>query len=879
MAYNVQDEAFVRTHIDFNKNLYEPKKVVTQPVNLQNKDTFEKSTKGENPQKTVETPNNITPSPSFKSKWLTKENLIVGGTGLALTATAIAVGVVSRRGLSRTLSTAQDALSAAQKSLSSAQSDLVENQKIIDALREKVSKLTELPEDLQQAKAVMVKKYNDVLSGSTLSYDPLTPPSQDLVEPNIALKYAKKVLKFDELSSFDESRAVGEILETVKLKEKFGKDGVIELTLPTTSKVKPVISKNASIEGQNIPDLGKTVNSDFKLNYGKRISWSEEKIARDIMQNFYDGHGNTLDGVKIGLKKLPDGQYSVKISGKAVFDYDNLQYMGSGNKLENPYNAGGFGEGAKVLVATMLGKGDTSAVKYASSDWELTFDAASGIIRRTLKKAQTPLEGNTIEFTTSNKKLADAILDSVNYFEHSKNPDFKGLHFESKDFGFKFLDEADKKGNIYLTQRFEFEKAGKWEDGVDDLTLIFNRKPDPVKFKEITGVVMPKDRDRQFMTFADILNYTKYFAREMSDEDLIKALMTTKPKWEKIPIDSDKSALKSFVEGLISECSEREIAIDFSNSKYLSIQRPPSDAIKDMINSNGYRPCSDIFANIGMPSAESIFRLHSVHKAIAPSADEVKKLRLLEEGMKAIKEDIDVALRLHLKKPIFKFNDNISKKELNSFMYNVPKEIKEIAEKYTEKYKKVSYFPNIELLSDAEFKALKKEIEEFVQEQIKKVSSDEKAKYIYEKLMKDCRYSNNVFDVGATSYYNTYKDFSLISDADVTKPRYLFDRNNELSKDTLGEAIIGKSDSARVYQGHWVDKEYFDGATYNDLLATWLHEICHKSGGDGTAPFTYALTDMLKVLLNPSNIKDRNVKLAALQEIFDGIKTPYKKVA
>ena len=66
------------------------------------------------------------------------------------------------------------------------------NQKIIDALREKVSKLTELPEDLQQAKAVMVKKYNDVLSGSTLSYDPLTPPSQDLVDPNIALKYAKK---------------------------------------------------------------------------------------------------------------------------------------------------------------------------------------------------------------------------------------------------------------------------------------------------------------------------------------------------------------------------------------------------------------------------------------------------------------------------------------------------------------------------------------------------------------------------------------------------------------------------------------------------------------------------------------------------------------
>ena len=87
-----------------------------------------------------------------------------------------------------------------------------------------------------------------------------------------------------------------------------------------------IISKNASISGLNISDLGKTVNSDFKLNYGKRVNWSEQKIARDIMQNFYDGHGNTLDGVRLAIKKLPDGQYNIKVSGLAEFDYENLLF-------------------------------------------------------------------------------------------------------------------------------------------------------------------------------------------------------------------------------------------------------------------------------------------------------------------------------------------------------------------------------------------------------------------------------------------------------------------------------------------------------------------------------------------------------------------------
>ena len=45
---------------------------------------------------------------------------------------------------------------------------------------------------------------------------------------------------------------------------------------------------------------------------------------------------------------------------------------------------------------------------------------------------------------------------SINYFKHSKNPDFSDLTYDSKNFSYKFLGEG--KGNIYLTQRFEFER-------------------------------------------------------------------------------------------------------------------------------------------------------------------------------------------------------------------------------------------------------------------------------------------------------------------------------------------------------------------------------------------------------------------------------------
>ena len=62
--------------------------------------------------------------------------------------------------------------------------------------------------------------------------------------------------------------------------------------------------------------------------------------------------------------------------------------------------------------------------------------------------------------------------------------------------------------------------------------------------------------------------------------------------------------------------------------------------------------------------------------------------------------------------------------------------------------------------------------------------------------------------------------------------------------------------------------EYLKDAEFNDILATWLHEICHKSGGDGEASFTYTLTDLIRVLLSTDNKKNA-ITLEAIKKAYE----------
>ena len=58
--------------------------------------------------------------------------------------------------------------------------------------------------------------------------------------------------------------------------------------------------------------------------------------------------------------------------------------------------------------------------------------------------------------------------------------------------------------------------------------------------------------------------------------------------------------------------------------------------------------------------------------------------------------------------------------------------------------------------------------------------------------------------------------------------------------DALAEAILDNGTS----KGFWIDKSYLDRASFSDVLETALHELSHKAGGDGSANFSYKLTNV-----------------------------------
>lgn len=732
-------------------------------------------------------------------------------------------------------------------------------------------------------KEKLMEQYGALIEKAELTYDFKQAPAEKIYEKTDWAKVFKaKDIK--PLRAINDS--TGDFLNISKLKAQFMQDGKLVLAIPSQKEIQAVKTEAAFIDGKTIPNLGEIVDSEITTAYGIRINWSEEKIARDIMQNFYDGHGNTLDGIQVALEKLPNGKTKVKISGKGFYEYTNLQLLGSGNKCENPYNAGGFGEGTKVLVANLLGKGDTSRVTYSCADWKLSFCApkkGNNVIRRKLEKVPEIFEGNSIEFETENQKLVDSILESINYFNHSQNPDFQKLTYDSKDFAFRFLGE-NKGGNIYLTQRFEFEGDGKWEGSVDGLNLIFKRKPDPEKYKKLTGMDLPKDRDRTGLSYEDIENLTHYFAHDMSDEDLIASILSTKPMWGKIDINPSQSALKSFLKGLIEEASQRTsvsykystgLKLDMGEEKFVAFDNV-NETVYKYLSGYGYKFLPNFFANIGIDSASKVFRKMSVHKSLEPTVVEIKKLKLLEEGLKIVQDNIQKSLSAHLKKADIVLHPAKKEKMTNgtclslSNMINSEIEQNEKIKAIISKYKKSGYisFYEIKKLSDEDMEELLKELSASTTQKLRAMADNPNSKEINE-IISDIRNiaSNNeeMVDEKILDYFRTLKDYSLIEPEDVTKPRYIFDRHSEIAKNTLGESIVDGGE----YKGHWVDREYLNTADFMQILGTWIHEVCHKSGGDGTSTFTYALTDMLRVLLRSGATAQNCAKLSALEELFN----------
>ena len=795
-------------------------------------------------------------------------------TTLAL-ACAIGLIVNGRRvkdfdALQKTMQNTTNQLMDTTQRLQDTQAKIIEDQKAIQELEEGIENLKTRISDFaydgksfEALKNERIAHYEELIKNPKLDYDPLDPPA----DIELYQKYFVKKLPF---VGFEESQGDMQTSNYAQsLLEKFRKTFNLELPLISNANTQEEIQK-ACIKNEDLQifKIGEIQPAGMKLEYGTRTMWSDEKISRDILQNFFDANGHSLDGVGISIKKTGQN-YKVKVSGNGLYGLDSLLELGSGSKIkESPYNAGGFGEGSRIFVANLLGRQKTSNVKFSCADWQIDFMPQKESIVRKLERLKKPINGNYIEFETSDKGLVESLIKSIDYFKHSKNTDFQNLSFDSKDFGFKILNPGQK-GNLYLTQRFEYNKEGQWEGGVEGLNLIFKRKPDLEKYREITGNNFSTGRDRNFISNSDVYNLVKYFASDLSNEDLIKAISSTKAHWEKIQYD-DNTAIKEFINALCDVAEKRHIGIDFKDIKLCKIDEYGCDeTICQFVKSMGYKLITSKLKldEVGMDTAKDVMKKSSVHKALNPDEYEIKKLKLLEEATDVIQKSIEATLPNKLK-DLFRDCKDALRADIQADVFS-------FVEALDKEYKDSDFVKKYINFQEVALDEFNRDLKLFLEDEVSKLTNKDisKGRCLAKAILHVLKYGNN--DELLKKYATQIQNLDIIAPKDVRKPRYIFDRFNEIANNTLGEAItdISNENFRLQYMGHWVDKTYFDKASFFNLLATWLHEISHKSGGDGSAEFTYKLTDLIEALTEAStNSYQTRIELAAIQEVFDNLK-------
>ncbi len=415
-------------------------------------------------------------------------------------------------------------------------------------------------------------------------------------------------------------------------------------------------------------------------DYADSVKWDSDKIARDLLQNFYDGHGQTLNGVDINFEKQQDGKYKVKISGKSTYSPDKAVLLGESSKRNDSKAAGNYGEGIKMVVLKLLKDGNCDSVKIASDNWKINWQLEKGklsnkrVLAYSLEKT-APVKGNSIEFETDNIKLLNSIVNSVNHFYYAGNKHFMNPDFENELFGIKVMPKGEK-GGIYIAgQQFEFN--GEYNN-IKDLTIFIKEKP-PAKFDG--RVIFDPSRDRVSLTEDGITAIALWLGATNSKEDMAKVLKVLEPHWlrsENYP----KPTAGNFLYGLITGIRNQYFKFKFPDDCLASDYRARS--FENLYKAAGYRICDDSFSFIGMKSLYDVVKNDQKHVAVKPTESELKKIKILREGVSTLAPLIQNVgfIREELSPHIYIFDNGENGQTRNAYI-NVEGEA--IIENYTSK--------------------------------------------------------------------------------------------------------------------------------------------------------------------------------------------------
>ncbi len=442
---------------------------------------------------------------------------------------------------------------------------------------------------------------------------------------------------------------------------KFEPDKDYIYSFPSSSEIR------LTTESSDFSSIPRTL-TNISESYADALVWNNDKIARDLMQNFYDGHGQTLDGVKLKVTKNDDGKYKVRIEGKSTFSPDKAILLGESSKRENNKAAGNYGEGLKMVVLKLLKEKGAENVDIASSNWNVNWQLQdSGLGKKVLayQLDKVPaFDGNYIEFDTDNINFIKAVINSFDKFYHYNNPAFTCPDFENDILALKLVDEKSA-GKFFINGQ-AFEIDGSY-DGMKSMNIGIKKKP-PLKYNG--DFIFDPSRDRTSLNKENLeaLGSWVISKENMSKDDAVKLIHSLQKYWDIGTMHNNHQTIgTSFIYGLFKGAYDRnDLNIQFPSDKYVADSWRVSEDVRNMYIQAGYKVCSSIFQNIGMRSIEELVQETRKHTPVNPTVAEKNKILILKEAINllssVLKED-NLFTDDEIDTKIFIYDKNTSKED------------------------------------------------------------------------------------------------------------------------------------------------------------------------------------------------------------------------
>ncbi len=400
------------------------------------------------------------------------------------------------------------------------------------------------------------------------------------------------------------------------------------------------------------------------------VSWSLEKAARDVWQNFFDENNQTLDGIAAVIERS-GRDYVIRVQSPGTYDYRLLLHLGGTTKTDNPFSAGGFGEGVKILALVLLRDYDFSQIRYGAADWIIDFTLDNLPYGEYVKKqkglfadvqqASSPFPGNFIELKTQKKQHANILQSAKDLFYHAANEDFQNPTLDiSTVGGLRFLggrDGGDKipRGNFYFAGQRRHVETEEWNT-VDFFSLwTYDNK------------ALRKDRDRGLVTRSELDSLIlPHILAAASSKELIRVVYELEPiwtegtqvNWKGKNLGSD--VLEKIVDQLWSSFSREKVRLPFAE-KYLAEDFSAPNSIGEALAAQGYVICNRSLAKLGMKTVVEKFQELQQHYRAEPSPGDKERMQILYDAL--------APFPMKSKKEVWLF-DRVAEKSIIHGQYN-----------------------------------------------------------------------------------------------------------------------------------------------------------------------------------------------------------------